>query len=766
MNEMTASHHVAAPEPAPSSAVDPITLEVLRHRLWMINDEQGRLAMQISGSPVVYESKDFNSALLTPEGDSIFVGVYMTRIALSLDVAAKHIIAEYHDNPGIEDGDIFITNDPWVGAGHQNDFLVLAPIFWDGELVCWSGLALHDVDVGGPVPGGFSPGARTVFDEAPLIPPMRLVEGGRMRSDIEALILRNTRTPDVNGLNLRARLAAVSRTRERLHDVIREFGKDVFVETQREMLALVRRAFLRRLADFPDGTWREEGYLDHDGTNNGMFPIRATLTKNGERLTFDFEGTSPQVDGPVNCTAGGLQCGVVSAILATLCYDMPWSPGALKGLFEIRADDGLINNALYPAAVSMATMSAIYATQHVVAGAIAKMLASAGEVAHRLEAQASWTPAWQVTVISGDDLRGQPFAAMLLDQTGGGGACLDRDGLDTGGIPGAPSQAIPNLEAYEHQYPVLYIYRKQCPDTGGAGRQRGGVGTETLFIPYRHDGPLAANVISHGVSQPEGRGLFGGCPGSVQVRLLMRETNIRELFAKGVMPTSLEEIRCAHTDVLEAKDRTVLNPGDALVAVGGGGGGYGDPLERAPASVARDQRLGLCSRASAEDLYGIAFNGHDDTIDETATERRRAALCAARLAEANPADATARRPSGYEAARPLAAAAIGDAYAAVELDGVRLHTCRRCGTTYGPLHVDPKRYALVREVAITQTSHWNRFGLVDGVKILEFYCPGCALMIATQVRKNGDAILWDMSYATPTGDEAARRDGDGGGSGP
>ena len=195
--------------------------------------------------------------------------------------------------------------------------------------------------------------------------------------------------------------------------------------------------------------------------------------------------------------------------------------------------------------------------------------------------------------------------------------------------------------------------------------------------------------------------------------------------------------------------------------MGGGGGGYGDPLERAPASVVRDHRLGLCSRASAEDLYGIAFNGQDDGIDETATERRRAAIRATRLAEAKPADAAVRRPSGCEGARPVATAAIGDAFSGVEHDGVRLHTCHRCGTVYGPIHVDPKRYALAREVAITQLSHWNRFGEVDGVKIVEFYCPGCALMIATQVRKNGDLILWDMSYATPGDDEAARRDGDG-----
>ena len=169
----------------PRAVLDPITLEVLRHRLWMINDEQGKVATQTSGSPVVYEAKDFNSSLLTPEGDSLFVGVYTTRLSLCLHVAAKHIIAHLRDNPGIRDGDAFITNDPWAGASHMNDCLILAPIFWEGEAVAWSGIAMHEMDVGGPNPGSFTVGAKEVFGEAPVIPPVRIVEEGRIRRDIE-----------------------------------------------------------------------------------------------------------------------------------------------------------------------------------------------------------------------------------------------------------------------------------------------------------------------------------------------------------------------------------------------------------------------------------------------------------------------------------------------------------------------------------------------------------------------------------------------------
>jgi N-methylhydantoinase B/oxoprolinase/acetone carboxylase alpha subunit len=183
-----------------TSKVDPITFEVLRHRLWMINDEQGKVASQISGSPVVYESKDFNSALLTAEGDSLFIGIYCTRLSLCLDVAVKTVMERFSDDPGIEDGDAFITNDPWAGASHMNDIVMVAPVFFGGRVIAWTGLTMHEIDVGGGNPGSFTIGNRDVFGEGPIISPVKLVERGRFRPDIEAWAIRNSRTAQVNAL--------------------------------------------------------------------------------------------------------------------------------------------------------------------------------------------------------------------------------------------------------------------------------------------------------------------------------------------------------------------------------------------------------------------------------------------------------------------------------------------------------------------------------------------------------------------------------------
>ena len=445
--------------------IDPITLEVLRHRLWMINDEQGKTATQISGSPVVYEAKDFNSSIMAPDGRSIFVGVYTTRISLCLETAVRWVIEHYGESLSFQDGDAFVTNDPWAGAAHQNDILMMAPVFWQDRLVMWTGIAMHEVDVGGPNPGSFTVGAQDVFGEGPLIPPVKLVEKGEMREDIERWLVRNTRTPELNALDLRAQLAAINRTKLRIAETIEEYGLETVLTVQEKILELAGEAFLRRIRQLPNGTWREEGFLDHDGNTDRAYRIALTLTKNDDRLTFDFRGTDEQAPGSVNCTKVGLESGVMSAILPMLCYDNTWSPGAFRTLIKIESEPGTINNALHPAGVSIGSIGATFATQHVAAGAIAKMLACSDL---KEEVQANWCPGWQGMTLNGIRKGSGRFTAVLLDHGGGGGARGFKDGPNTAGSPGSPAQAIANVETYEKAYPVLYIYRKQSPDTGGA----------------------------------------------------------------------------------------------------------------------------------------------------------------------------------------------------------------------------------------------------------------------------------------------------------
>ncbi len=744
-------------------ALDPVTFEVLRHRLWEINDEQGLIAAQISGSAAVYEAGDYNTCILTPEGDGLFVGVYVIRQAAALDMVVKTILEQFRGDGGIADGDMFITNDPWAGALHMNDMALVTPVFWQGEIVAWIGIVMHEMDVGGPVPGSWTVGARDVYGEAPLIPPLKVMEGGRLRREIERLLLRNSRTAAVNGLNLHARIASQHRTKARLHEIIRRYGVETFLAVQREIIRTVRETLRRRLRELPDGAWSENGYLDHDGRANVLYELRCTMVKRGDRLTFDFRGTAKQAPGGVNCAPGGLYAGVQQIIFPMFCYDVPWCNGALRGVVDIVAEPGTINNATHPAGVSMAPVNACQATGNLVISCLSKMYACSAR--YREEAMAVWYPGINGIVLGGVTQEGRPLAHVLLDPVGGGGARSFKDGIDASGALIAPSYAIPNVERNESLYPILQVYRKHKRDTAGAGTFRGGVGIEFCLIPHDNPAPLGVVVFSTGVSQPEARGIAGGCPGSVERDLVFRGADVRARFARGEVPADAEEISAARVDLPQAKDQLELGDEDALVNFCSGGGGYGDPLGRDPALVGRDVRLDLVSREVAERVYGVRVDA-DGELDEAGHAACREAIRARRLAEARPVDAALLPGVDREALRARVPAArgdepalmpIGEAVEVVRAGGVPLTRCRHCGHVYGPAWEDPKVFAVMREAAITELSPLNRYGLVDEIVVRQFYCPGCAAMFSVNVQRRGDPILIEFRLALGDGGEAPRR---------
>jgi N-methylhydantoinase B len=471
-----------------TTKLDLITFEVLRHRLWEINDEMAMLAARISGSPAVYESNDFNAAILTASGEGLFTGVYVIRQASALDVLVQSVIERFKDD--CNDGDMFLTNDPWCGALHAMDYAVVAPVFWEGEIVCWTGVVMHEIDVGGPRPGSWTVGARDAFQECTLIPPAKIVDRGKLRKDIEQIYLRNCRIPDMNALNLRAKIAAQLTTRERLRDIIREYGRDTFVGLQHQILDYVRTALRKRISTLPDGIWFSHGFLDHDGVNDRIYRFELKLTKKADKLIFDFTGTSKQAAGSINCAYSGLIGGVVQTIFPLLCFDLPWSHGAVADCIEIISEPGTVNNATFPAATSMATVNSCQLTGNVIWEAMARMFSCVEEL--REEVAGLCYGGVAMAVLAGTNVNGRPFVNMFTDSVGGGGARSYRDGVDTCGNMVAPAYGIPNVERIESLFPVLYVYRKERAETAGAGRWRGGVGIEYMIIPYGTDAPVDA----------------------------------------------------------------------------------------------------------------------------------------------------------------------------------------------------------------------------------------------------------------------------------
>jgi N-methylhydantoinase B len=722
--------------------IDLVSFEILRHRLWEINDEMAMLAARISGSPAVYESSDFNTAILTAKGEGLFTGVYVIRQASALDVLVQAVIEQFGDD--LNDGDMFMTNDPWSGALHAMDYAVVAPVFWENEVVCWTGVVMHEIDVGGPRPGSWTVGARDAFQECMLIPPVKVVEKGRLRKDVEKIYLRNTRTPDMNALNLRAKIAAQVTTRERLRDIIREYGKDTFIDLQHQILDYVRTSLRRRIGKLPDGVWYSHAFLDHDGVEDRMYRFKLKLTKTGEKLIFDFTGTSEQARGAINSAYSGLIGGVVQTIFPLLCFDLPWSHGAVADCIEIISEPGTVNNATFPAATSMATVNSCQITGNVIWEAFSRMFSCVDEL--REEVSGLCYGGVAMAVLAGKRANNTIFVNMFTDSVGGGGARSYRDGIDTCGNSVAPGYAIPNAERIEALFPVLYVYRKERSETAGAGIWRGGVGIEYMLTPHNAGSDIEAIFFGSAAAHCETKGAAGGYPGSVQRSIVLRETDIASQFAKGTIPLSGNDIK-AKVELPQAKDTATLRQSDAWLCFCDGGGGYGDPLDRDPENVRLDVLRGLCSVDEGKRLYGVKLTG-DLTVDLQGTtalrddQRKQRMTKGRRLGEAwQPGTAfdgeqLFRYGEILAVRKTKAGAAIG---------------CIKCGNPLCAAGEDPRQRSLLVEQELSALSPLNRYGRESEVVIRHYCCPGCARVFSTDVQLKTDdpkmpEMLLDENY--------------------
>jgi N-methylhydantoinase B len=706
--------------------VDVVTFEVLRHRLWELNDEMALMVGRISGAPSVYESGDFNVAILTPDGQGLYAGVFVIRQASALDIVVQNVIKMFGED--INDGDAFMTSDPWYGALHAMDAAVVMPVFHNGERVAWTGVVVHEIDMGGSRPGSWCVGARDAYQEVPLTPPVKIVDKGKVRNDVEATFLRNSRTPEMNALNLRAKIAAQNMTGERLREIIDEYGRDTFLSVQQRILDYVERSIRQRLSELPDGTWYANAFLDHDGLANRLYRLRLALTKSGDHLTFDFTGTDPQAPGTINCAWSGLVGGILQAAFPMLCYDIPWSHGAVMRCIDIISQEGTLNNALFPAGTSMATVNACQSTGNLVWEAFGKMY-GCGDDLLREEVMALCYGGVNMSVIAGKHGDGRPFVNLFTDSVGGGGARSFGDGIDTCGNFIAPAYGIPNVERIESLTPILYVYRREREETAGAGQFRGGVGLEYMVVSHRTEYPMETVLFSTGCAHMETKGAAGGLPGSIQRNIVLHDAGVKEALASGRIPTRLEDISPNEIDVVEAKDVRWLEPTDAWLCICDGGGGYGDPLRRDPELVARDVRRRLCTVDEANRAYGVIISS-DGTADTSATETRRKEVRDARLTSGvRPANGVASVSfDGEERFR------VGEILAVRENGHGPVLGCRECGHGFGPASDDPRAHALVIQREIEELTPVNEWRAESDVVFREYACPGCGTLFATDVQ--------------------------------
>jgi N-methylhydantoinase B len=719
--------------------LDPALFEILRHRLWYINDEGALTISRTSGSPVATEVFDMNAGLMTANGDLVYIDTFICAQATTLNGLVRYLLDEYGENPGINEGDIFLCNDPYVSVCHQNCVQVAGPIHWEGKIVAWAGASLHVIDVGGPTAGQVQVDAADIWGEQPLIGPIKIVEGGVVRRDVERTYLRNSRLPDLLALDLRAKVAAVQVIRKRMLETFVEFGADTVIAAMDDVVDYTERRLRARLQELPDGTWRHRGYIEF---GERIYDCHVTMTKEGGHITFDFSETAEQAPAVINCSYHGLVGGVLTAVMVYLCWDIPWSPAGVSRVVTVRSRPGTVVHAAYPAGVSKSTTTAIWEVRNLASITVGKMLAASET--YRDRAMAGWQGVKALEELFGQDAEGRPFGGPLLDgMAGGGGALCNRDGIDTGGHTSSLRATIANIESYELRYPILYLYRKQTPDSGGPGKFRGGAGVSMMYTVHGVDEIPTKILHTFGVEQPESPGLCGGHPSTTNQFAIMRDSDVAKRFAAGEVPQTLEELS-GRFEGYGAYAVTSMHKGDVYRVVSQGAGGYGDPLERDPARVVADIERSLVSPVWAERAYGVVVRAGSLEVDAAATAARREQV----HEERRLGSAEAVTPSSNGAGSPWQP----------QRDGMRLSEVLffdlaarpavircRCGHLLGPAGPSFKRYAAMARFPVQRIGPQVNPYRVGGSRfeLREFYCPGCFTLVDVEIARPADPVLED-----------------------
>ncbi len=575
---------------------DPILLEVLRNRLDAIADEMEITLLKSAYSPIVKEGLDASSALFDVEGQTVAQGTGIPIHLGSLVFAVKRII-EVFPPETMREGDAFLLNDPYDGGTHLPDWVVVVPVVWAGRTVALATTMCHHQDVGGKTPGSIPTDATEIYQEGLIIPPCRLMRDGEPDPTVLAFIRRNVRIPEVVVGDLMAQIAAGRLGAARMQELVGKHGLATVLAAIAELFTRAEVLTRRQIAAIPDGTYRFADILDNDGIElDRRIEIRVAVTVRGSDLTFDFTGTSPQVRGPFNSVPSSTLSAVYYTVRAVTDPHIPNNAGCFRPISVVLPPGSLVNPRP-PAPVSgrTATVKRIADT---LLGAFVQALPE------RIPAANSGT--LLVMAIGGTRPEtGRPFVAAEL-AAGGMGARPRKDGLDAIETDVTNCMNIP-VEALEMNFPVRIPYCRTRRDSGGAGRQRGGLGLEKAFQALATD-----LTVSHRgerfYSVPWG--LFGGLPAAGGEAVIARADGGR--------------------DAIPGKQIVTLRPGDTLHVRLAGGAGYGDPLDRDDARVLEDVLDGKVSTEAAARDYGVVVDASGREVDALGTKARREALRAAR----------------------------------------------------------------------------------------------------------------------------------------
>jgi len=715
--------------------VDPITFEVVRYALLNANFEHCRLIQRLSVSPVVMISRDAQASVLLEDGDLFCLGPNVQYFSNSQSLAVKWILENRSTSPGIRPGDMFLCNDPFIAAPHQQDTCLALPLFVDGELFCWVANTLHYSDVGGSSPGSFCIGAKDAWDDPPAFPAIRLVEQGTIRRDVEEIFVRQSRLRTNVLMDLRAAVTSNQVTGRRILDLVERYGADTVKAVMRRTSDAAESLFVERLRHVPDGKWSARGYVESCVPgDSGIYKYQVNLEKRGDRLFVDNEGTGPQA-GAINITYVAFAGSMLTALVQSVVPELAGCFGGAYRRVTFRPRSGLLNCAEFPAAVSPSGAFTSEMTINLATHVVARML-SCGDDDARSRVVGVPQPTFYASVYSGLDETGAPFVSPASDNMIGTSGGMPRaDGADAGGHYWMPGAIAENVEQVESCYPLLYLYRRFLPGgADGAGRTRGGLGTVQAMLPWnaRHfEFALAGNE-----SFTRANGLLGGNPGTRAWTRVANYTAIRDELAAGRIPQSFEAVKGEESVVSPKALGLVVGDRGIFEWSGSATAGCGDPLLRDPRACLADVLSGLFEPSVAASVYGVVLERGAEgyTIDVNATRTRRLNMLESR------------------AGHPLLSTACV-AEKAIEVEQTLKREggrwfCGICGHDHGETRADYKTCSDVVYLPITAFAagfESPHAALASQMELRMFLCPSCGVRLDTEIARREDDLLHDMT---------------------
>lgn len=558
-----------------------IQLQVIWSRLIAAVEEQARSLIRAGFSTSTREAGDVSAGVFNRQGEMLAQAVTGTPGHInSMARSVRHFLDEYPIDT-MQEGDTYITNDPWKATGHLSDLSVVTPIFRGGRAVALFACTTHVVDIGG---NGPSPESRDVYGEGLFIPIMKIVDRGEMNEHLLKIVRANVKESiQVEG-DIFALVACNDIGGKRLHKIMDEYGLDDLEAVGADILARSRTAMMDAISKLPRGTWRNHMRIDG---YEAPIDLHASVTVDDTGVHIDLDGTSPASRYGINCPMCYTEAYAAFGVKCLVAPGLP-NNAATLGCITVTAPEDCIANASFPRPVVARSTIGMFLPD-LVFGCFAQAL---DEV---VPAESTGT-LWNIRLSAQASVRDRGFMVTTF-HSGGAGARPRIDGLSATPFPsGIRNVPVEVTEAITS----LVIWKKEFrQDSGGAGTYRGGLG-QTMVIGNRADAPLTLYARYERVDNPP-KGRNGGQPGTAG----------RLSLASGSAP-------------VRAKGIQTIPSGDAIIIEMPGGGGYGDPLARPPAVVARDVMLGYVSPASAREVYKVVVDAAGQ-LDEPATAKLRAA---------------------------------------------------------------------------------------------------------------------------------------------